>query len=77
MKKTVIVYLLLYIIFLRKILGTRYRALDLQGPDFSDSRDSMIIFSDSRDQNRAPKTLKKNLLYTQIQLVLNLQSTYT
>jgi len=36
--------------------------MDLQGPDFSDSRDSMIIFSDcrgpifnSRDLNRVPK----------------------
>jgi len=37
--------------------------MDLQGPDFSDSRESMIIFSDfrdpifnSRDPNRVPKT---------------------
>jgi len=36
--------------------------MDLQGPDFSDSRDPMIIFSDSRDPifnssdpNRVPK----------------------
>jgi len=50
--------------------------MDLQGPDFSDSRDSMILFSDSRDPNRVPKTPLKNLLYMQIQLVLNLQSTY-
>jgi len=48
--------------------------MGLQGPDFSDSRDSMIIFSDSRDPNRVPKT-PKNLLYMQI-LILNLQSTY-
>jgi len=30
--------------------------MDLQGPDFSDSRDSMMIFSDSRDPNRVTKT---------------------
>jgi len=38
--------------------------MDLYGPDFSDSRDPifsdfrelMIIFSDSRDPNRVPKT---------------------
>jgi len=37
--------------------------MDLQGPDFSDSRDPMIIFSDSRDPilnsrdpNRVPKS---------------------
>jgi len=30
--------------------------MDLQGPGFSDSRDSMIIFSDSRDPNRVLKT---------------------
>jgi len=30
--------------------------MDLQGSDFSDSRDSMIIFSESRDPNRVPKT---------------------
>jgi len=30
--------------------------MDLQGPDFSDFRDSMIILSDSRDPNRVPKT---------------------
>jgi len=37
--------------------------MDLQGPDFSDSRDPMIIFSvsrdpifNSRDPNRIPKT---------------------
>ena len=33
--------------FLRKMLGTR-----IWGPDFSDSKDLMIIFADSRD----PKT---------------------
>jgi len=37
--------------------------MDLQGPDFSDSRDPIVIFSDSRDPisksrdpNRVPKT---------------------
>jgi len=38
--------------------------MELWGPDFSDSRDSifsdsrnpMIIFADSRDPNRVPKT---------------------
>jgi len=38
--------------------------MDLKGPDFSDSRDLifsnfrdlMIIFSDSKDPNRVPKT---------------------
>jgi len=30
--------------------------MDLQGPDFFDSRDSMIIFSDSRVPKRVPKT---------------------
>jgi len=30
--------------------------MDLYEPDFSDSRDPMIIFSDSRDPNRVPKT---------------------
>jgi len=30
--------------------------MDLQGPEFSDSRDSVIIFSDSRHPNRVPKT---------------------
>jgi len=43
------------------MLGT---GLDLYGPDssdsmypiFSDFRDPMIIFSDSRDPNRVPKT---------------------
>jgi len=44
--------------------------MDLQGPDFSDSRDPiiydfrdpMIIFSDSRDPIRVPKKrLKKTL----------------
>jgi len=42
--------------------------MDLQGPDFSDSRDPilsdskdpMINFSDSRDPNRVPKTPLKN-----------------
>jgi len=33
----------LLVFFLRKMLGTWY------GPDFSDSRDPMIIFSDSKD----------------------------
>jgi len=41
--------------------------MDLQGPDFSDSRDPifsdfrdpMIIFSDSKGPNRVPKTPKK------------------
>jgi len=40
--------------------------MDLQGPDFSDSRDPMIIFADSRDPifnsrdpNRSLKRLKK------------------
>jgi len=35
--------------------------MDLQGSDFSDSRDSMIILSDSRDPNRVGslKHLKK------------------
>jgi len=43
--------------------------MDLQGPDFSDStdsifsdfRDPMIIFADSRDPIRVPKTPLKNL----------------
>ena len=39
--------------FLRKMLGTRY------GPDFSDTRDLMIIFSDSRDPIFNSNTLKK------------------
>jgi len=30
--------------------------MDLKGPDFCDSRDPMIIFADSRDPNRVPKT---------------------
>jgi len=30
--------------------------MDLQGPDFYDFRDPIIIFSDSRDPNRVPKT---------------------
>jgi len=40
--------------------------MDQHGPDFSDSRDPLIIFSDSRDPilnpmdpNRVPKTPKK------------------
>jgi len=42
--------------------------MGLQGPDFSNSRDTMIIFSDSRDpifnsrdSNRVPKTRLKSL----------------
>jgi len=42
--------------------------MDLQGPDFSDSGDPMIIFADSRDPifnyrnpNRVPKTPLKTL----------------
>jgi len=30
--------------------------MDLWGHDFSDIRDAMIIFADSRDPNRVPKT---------------------
>jgi len=44
--------------------------MDLQGPDLSDSRDLMIIFSDSRNPifnsrvpNRVPKTHQNKLLY--------------
>jgi len=48
-------------VFLRKILGTRYGPVgtdfsDSRDPIFSDSGDSMIIFSDSRDPNRVPRT---------------------
>jgi len=38
---------------LREMLGTQYGSV---GADFSDSRDPIIIFSDSRDPNRVPKT---------------------
>jgi len=30
--------------------------MNLEGPDFSDSRDPIIIFADSRDPNRGLKT---------------------
>ena len=41
-------------VFLRKMLGTRYESVgtdfsDSRDPVFSDGRDPMIIFSDSRD----------------------------
>jgi len=36
--------------------------MDLQGPDFSEFRDPMIIFYDSRDPNRVLKRLTKTLI---------------
>jgi len=39
--------------------------MDLYGPDFSDSRDPMIIFADSRDlffNSRDLKHLKKSMV---------------
>jgi len=43
--------------------------MDLQGPDFSDSGDPMVIFSDSRDPNRVPKTPSKTLILKTFQKV--------
>jgi len=42
------------VFFKRKMLGTRYEPV---GPDLSDSRDPVIIFSNSRDPIRVPKHL--------------------
>jgi len=42
--------------------------MDLQGPDFSDSRDLMIIFSDSKDPNQVPKNTLKNLHTSEIKI---------
>jgi len=34
--------------------------MDLQGPEYSDFKDPIMIFSGSRDSNQVPETLKNN-----------------
>ena len=51
-------------VFIRKMLGTRY------GPGFSDSRDTMIIFSDSRDHFSILRTRIGSLKHLKNTLVM-------